>query len=167
MVQRYRRGFTTAERTELWDRWQRGESLKAIGRAFGKPSSSIYYQLSPHGGIRPPPRRRSRLALTLSEREEISRGIVAEQSIRSMAVSLGRSPSTVSREVRRNGGYNRYRATLADEQAWDRTRRPKLCKLAGSPWLRRVVSKQLRLNWSPEQIAGWLKRTHPDRKSVV
>jgi IS30 family transposase len=165
MVQRYRRGFTTAERTELWDRWQRGESLKAIGRAFGKPSSSIYYQLSPHGGIRPPPRRRSRLALTLSEREEISRGIVAEQSIRSMAVSLGRSPSTVSREVRRNGGYNRYRATLADEQAWDRTRRPKLCKLAGSPWLRRVVSKQLRLNWSPEQIAGWLKRTHPGEEA--
>ena len=105
MVQRYRRGFTVAERTEMWDRWQRGESLRAIGRAFGKPSSSIYFQISPLGGIRPPPRRRSKLALTLAEREEISRGIVAQQSIRSMALSLGRSPSTVSREVRRNGGY--------------------------------------------------------------
>src|SRR5471032_3032239 len=77
MSQGYRRGFTAAEKTELWDRWQRGESLKAIGRAFGKPSSSIYFQLAPHGGIRPAPQRRSRLALTLSEREEISRGGVS------------------------------------------------------------------------------------------
>jgi IS30 family transposase len=104
MVRRYGRGFTSAERTELWDRWQRGESLRAIGRAFGKPSSSIYFQLAPHGGIRPAPRHRSRLALTLPEREVISRGIVARRSIRSMARLLGRSPSTVSREVRRNGG---------------------------------------------------------------
>ena len=102
----FRRGFTTAEKTELWDRWQRGESLKAIGRAFGKPSSSIYFQVSPHGGIRPSPRRRSRLALTLSEREEISRGIAVHRSARSMAGLLGRSPSTVSREISRNGGYN-------------------------------------------------------------
>jgi IS30 family transposase len=133
MVQRYRRGFTAAERSEMWDRWQRGESLRAIGRAFGKPSSSIYFQVAPHGGIRPPPRRRSRLALTLSEREEISRGIVAQHSIRLMAASLNRSPSTVSREVLRNGGYNRYRAALADDRAWDRARRPKQCKLARSP----------------------------------
>jgi IS30 family transposase len=160
MVQRYRRGFTTAERTEMWDRWQRGESLRAIGRAFGKPSSSIYYQISPHGGIRPAPRRRSKFALTLSEREEISRGIVAHHSIRSMATQLGRSPSTVSREVHRNGGYNRYRAARADERAWSQACRPKQCKLAKSPWLRRVVSQKLRLIWSPEQIAGWLKRTY-------
>ena len=78
MKQGYRRGFSTAEKTELWDRWQRGESLRSIGRVFGKPSSSIYFPLAPHGGIRPAPRRRSRLALTLSEREEISRGIVSE-----------------------------------------------------------------------------------------
>lgn len=161
MAQRYRRGFTAAERTEMWDRWQRGESLRAIGRAFGKPSSSIYFQVAPSGGIRPPPRRRSRLALTLAEREEISRGIVAQHSIRSMASLLGRSPSTVSREVRRNGGYNKYRAALADKRAWDRSRRPKQCKLAKSPWLRRHVSKKLRLSWSPEQIAGRLKRAHP------
>ncbi len=161
MSERYGRGFTAAEKTELWDRWQQGESLKAIGRAFGKPSSSIYHQLAPHGGIRPVPRRRSRLALTLPEREAISRGIVARRSIRSMARLLGRSPSTVSREVRRNGGYDRYRAAAADERAWARARRPKRCKLAHSPWLRRAVARKLRLNWSPEQIAGWLKRAHP------
>src|SRR5476651_1873693 len=89
--QRFRRGFTAAEKTELWERWQRGESLKAIGRAFGKPSSSIYCQVAPHGGIRPVPRCRSRLALTLLEREEISRGIAAHQSARLMARLLGRS----------------------------------------------------------------------------
>ena len=104
MDQRFRRGFTAAEKTELWDRWQRGESLKSIRRAFGKPSSSIYYQVVPHGGIRPSPRRRSRLALTLSEREEISRGVAAHQWARSMARLLGRSPSSVSRELKRNGG---------------------------------------------------------------
>jgi DNA-binding CsgD family transcriptional regulator len=124
MSQICRRGFTAAEKAELWDRWQRGESLKAIGRAFGKPSSSIYFQVAPHGGIRPTPRRRSRLALTLSEREEISRGITAHQSTRSMARLLGRSPSTVSREISRNGGYDRYRAALADEKAWMRARVP-------------------------------------------
>jgi IS30 family transposase len=159
---RYRRGFTAAEKTELWDRWQRGESLKAIGRAFGKPSSSIYFQVAPHGGIRPAPRRRSRLALTLSEREEISRGIAARRSARSMARSLGHSASTVSREINRNGGYDRYRAALADEQAWVRSCRPKRCKLADSPWLRQAVASKLRLNWSPEQISGWLKRAHPE-----
>src|SRR6202051_2868992 len=162
MSERYHRGFTTAEKTELWDRWQRGESLKAIGRAFGKPSSSIYFQLAPHGGIRPAPRRRSRLALTLAEREEISRGIAAHRSARSMARLLGHSPSTVSREIGRNGGYDRYRAALADEKAWVRARRPKRCKLANSPGLRQAVVRKLRLNWSPEQIAGWLKRAHPE-----
>ena len=158
--QGYRRSFTAAEKTELWDRWQRGESLKAVGRAFGKPSSSIYFQLAPHGGIRPVPRRRSRLALKLSEREEISRGIAAAQSARSMARLLGHS-STVSRELSRNGGYDQYRAALADEPAWARARRPKRCKLANNPRLRQTVASKLRLNWSPEQIAGWLKRGRP------
>ena len=115
--QRYRRGFTATEKTELWDRWQRGESLKAIGRAFGKPSSSIYFQVAPHGGIRPAPRRRSRSALTFLEREEISGGMAAHQSARSLARLLGHSPSTVSREISRNGGYHRYRAAVADERA--------------------------------------------------
>src|SRR5271157_1036582 len=124
MDRRYAKGFNAVAREELWDRWQRGESLKAIGRAFGKPSSSIYFQVAPRGGIRPARRRRSRWALTFSEREEISRGIAAHRSARSMARLLGHSPSTVSREIIRNGGYDRYRAALADEQAWVRARRP-------------------------------------------
>ena len=165
MVRIFRRGFTAAEKTEMWDRWQRGESLKAIGRAFGKESSSIYFQVSPHGGIRPAPRRRSRLALTLSERETISRGIAAHQSARSMAMLLGRPPSTVCREIKRNGGYDRYRAAQADAQAWVRARRPKHCKLATHPWLRQTVARKLRLHWSPEQIAGWLKRVHRGEES--
>ena len=165
MDQVFRRGFTAAEKTELWDRWQRGESLKAIGRAFGKPSSSIYHHVAPHGGIRPVPRRRSRSALTLFEREEISRGIAGQLSARSMARLLGRSPSTVSRELRHNGGYDGYRAALADEKAWVRARRPKCCKLATNARLRRAVAKKLRLNWAPEQVAGWLKRAYPDDAS--
>ena len=162
MERRFHRGFTTAEKTELWDRWKRGESLKAIGRAFGKPSSSIYFLVAPHGGIRPTERRRSRFALTLAERGVISRGVAAHRSARSIAQLLGRSPSTVSREMSRNGGYDRYRATLADENAWARSRRPKCCRLATNPRLRQAVAGKLRLDWSPEQIAGWLKRTHPE-----
>ena len=161
MGQGLRRGFGTAEKAKLWDCWQRGESLKAIGRAFGKPSSSIYFQLAAHGGMRPAPRRRSRLALTLVEREEISRGIAASESARSMARNLGRSPSTVAREISRNGGYDHYRASLAEETAWVRGRRPKRSKLADNPHLRETVARKLRANWSPEQIAGWLKSAHP------
>ena len=161
MSNRRRIYFTNEQKSEIWDRWQRGESMSSIGRLFDRDSSSIYPLLSRTGGIRPAKRMRSRLALTLVEREEISRGIVAQHTIRSMALSLGRSPSTVSREVRRNGGYNQYRAALADERAWAQTRRPKRCKLATSPWLRHAVSQKLILNWSPQQIAGWLKRAHP------
>jgi IS30 family transposase len=161
MNQGCKRGYSAAEKTEMWDRWQRGESLTAIGRAFGKASSSVYFQIAPHGGIRPTPRRRSRLALTPWEREEISRGIAAHESVRSIAKLLGRSPSTVSREISRNGGYDRYSAPTAEDAAWARTRRPKRCKLASSPRLRRAVARKLRLQWSPEQIAGWLKSTFP------
>ena len=161
MNQGCKRGYSAAEKTEMWDRWQRGESLTAIGRAFGKASSSVYFQIAPHGGIRPTPRRRSRLALTPWEREEISRGIAAHESVRSIAKLLGRSPSTVSREISRNGGYDRYSAPTADDAAWARTRRPKRCKLASSPRLRRAVARKLRLQWSPEQIAAWLKSTFP------
>jgi IS30 family transposase len=161
MSNRRRIYFTNEQKSEIWDRWQRGESMSSIGHLFDRDSSSIYPLLSRTGGIRPAKRMRSRLALTLVEREEISRGIVAQHTIRSMALSLGRSPSTVSRKVRRNGGYNQYRAALADERAWAQTRRPKRCKLATSPWLRHAVSQKLILNWSPQQIAGWLKRAHP------
>ena len=154
-------GFTNAQRQELWDRYQRGESLKAIARALGKRSSSIYNHLRPSGGIRPVSRKRSRLALTSAEREEISRGIVAGQSIREMARTLGRAASTVSREVCRNGGRARYRAVEADKGAWDRGRRPKQCKLALNGRLARLIASKLKMNWSPEQIAGWLKAEYP------
>ena len=168
MVHRPRIKYTAEQRADIWDRWQRGESLNAIGRLFDRPSSSIFKMLVPSGGIRPSPRKRSRLALTLAEREEISRGIVCDLSVRAIAKQLGRSTSTISREINRNGGLKHYRASQADQAAWDRARRPKPCKLAVNPALRRIVAGKLRCNWSPEQIAGWLKREHPgdERKYV-
>jgi len=166
MQRKYKRiGFTAAQQTELWDRWQKGEGLKSIGRAFSKGSSSIYSHISPYGGIRPRPRRRSRLSLTLSEREEISGGIVAARSIRSIASSLRRAASTVSREINRNGGYRQYRAAAADKRAWSEALRPKPCKLALHPCLRLAVERKLRHNWAPEQIAGWLKRRYRDNEA--
>ncbi len=161
MVYRTRRNYSASDKAKLWDLWERGESLKAIGRLFDRPSSSIYGLLAPSGGIRPPPRKRSRLSLTLCEREEISRGLASHHSLRTIAAQLGRSPSTISREINRNGGADGYRAAQADQAAWDRTRRPKRCKLAGNPLLSHMVERKLRLNWSPEQIAGWLKREYP------
>jgi len=161
MTYRTRIKYTAAQKTEMWDRWQRGESLNAIGRVFDRPSSSIYGLLAASGGIRPPPRQRSRLALTLSEREEISRGIASALSMRAIAVQLGRPPSTISREIKRNGSYDNYRATQAEQAAWDRAHRPKPCKLAGNRSLSRIVAAKLQLNWSPEQIAGWLKNEYP------
>ena len=166
MGRQYKRvGFTPAQSAELWDNWQKGVGLKSIGRLLGKPSSCIFSHLRPTGGIRPSVRRRSRLALTLAEREEISRGIVAEQSIRSIANTVGRNPSTVSREINRNGGYRRYRAARADKRAWREALRPKRCKLATHPRLRQAVERKLKHNWAPEQIAGWLKRTYPDNEA--
>ena len=162
MVYRTRIKCTAAQKADIWDRWQRGESLSSIGRQFDRPSSSVYNMLAPTGGIRPPPRRRSRLALTLAEREEISRGSACALSLRAIATRLGRAPSTVIREVNRNGGLQHYRASRADEAARDRARRPKPCKLVSEPVLSRLVANKLRLHWSPEQIAGWLKRTYPE-----
>ena len=165
MVHRTRINYTTTQKTEMWDRWQRGESLNAIGRAFDRHSSSIFSQLSPTGGIRPPPRHRAKLALTLSEREEISRGIASALSLRSIAKELGRSPSTVSREVNRHGGLKAYRASEADQAAWDRAHRPKPCKLAEHPLLKRIVASKLKMNWAPKQIDGWLKRQYPNNEN--
>ena len=165
MVYRTRLNYSARMKAEIWDRWQRGESMTAIGRAFDRPSSSIYKQLSPTGGIRPVPRYRSRLALTLSEREEISRGLAGCLSLRTIAAKLGRSPSTISREVNRNGGLKRYRASQADQAAWDRAQRPKPCKLAQYPRLQRVVAAKLKKNWSPKQIDGWLKRRYPGNEA--
>jgi IS30 family transposase len=165
MVYRTRIKYTATQRAEIWDRWQRGETLKSIGRLFDRPSSCIYNMLAPTGGIRPPPRQRSRLALTLAEREEISRGLARNQSLRVIAARLGRAPSTISREVNRNGGLRHYRASRADQAAWDRAQRPKPCKLASEPELSRLVAGKLRAHWSPEQIAGWLKRTYPEHEN--
>jgi len=154
--------YTETDKALMWDRWQEGESLNSIARHFGRSHSSIQGILARTGGIRPEPHRRSRLALTLAEREEISRGVVAGQSLRSIAASLGRVPSTVSREINRNGGRRGYRASKADQAAWDRAHRPKRCKLVENRALARIVAKKLKQSWSPEQIAGWLKRTYQD-----
>lgn len=154
--------YTDEQKKEMWDRWQKGESMNAIGRLFDRSHSSIQGILSKMGGLPPAPRKRSRLSLTLAEREEISRGVVAGHSLRSIAASLGRAPSTISREINRNGGCRDYRASEADLAAWDRAHRPKRCKLAENRALARIVAKKLRKLWSPEQIAGWLKRTYPD-----
>ena len=161
---RSRRLFTASESAEVWDRWQRGEGLRLIGRVFGRTSSAIFQHLKPHGGIRPAPRRRSQRALSLCEREEISRGIAAGESLRSIAAGLHRAPSTVSRELGRNGGRGRYRAAAADHRAWGRALRPKQCKLAMHDELRQLVAARLEDNWSPEQIAGWLKQAYPDHE---
>ena len=162
MKQRPRIYYTETDKALMWDRWQKGESLNAIARLFDRHHSAIQGILSRTGGIRPPERRRARLALTLAEREEISRGVAAEQSLRSIASTLGRAPSTISREINRNGGRRQYRANKADEAAWERAHRPKTCKLAQNRALARIVARKLQCRWSPRQIAGWLKRTYPD-----
>jgi transposase, IS30 family len=160
-----RRYYSEADKALMWERWQKGDSLHTIGRLFERSHTAVRRILAETGGIRPPPRKRSRLALTLAEREEISRGIVADHSIRSIARAVGRSPATVSRELRRNGGRQAYRANQAEHAAWDRAHRPKRCKLVANRALARIVAHQLKLQWSPDQIAGWLKRTYPDDES--
>jgi IS30 family transposase len=165
MVYRTRIKYTPEQKADIWSRWEKGESLTSIGRLFDRPSSSIFNMLAPTGGIRPPMRKRSKRALTLSDREDISRGIAAGLTIRSIAENIHRSPSTISREIKRNGGYYVYRATHADQAAWDRSQRPKHCKLACNRALSRLVAKKLQLNWAPEQIAGWLKIEFPGDNS--
>ncbi len=165
MKQRPRIYYTETDKALMWDHWQKGESLNSIARHFDRHHSAIQGILSRTGGIRPAERGRSGLALTLAEREEISRGVVVGQSIRSIAASLGRAPSTVSREINRHGGRRRYRASKADQAAWDRAHRPKTCKLAQNRALARIVASKLQLAWSPRQIAGWLKRTYPNDES--
>ena len=162
MKQRPRIYYSDAQKAQMWDRWQKGDSTHAIARLFDRGHSSVQRVLGETGGIRPPEKKRSKLALRLSEREDISRGVVAGQSIRSIASALGRAPSTVSREINRNGGRRGYRASKADQAAWDRAHRPKRCKLVENRALARIVAKKLKQSWSPEQIAGWLKRTYPD-----
>jgi IS30 family transposase len=145
----------------MWERWRKGESLQQIAQLFDRNHSSIQRILAETGGIQPAPRGRSRWALTLAEREEISRGLVAGHSIRLIATGLKRAPSTISREINRNGGSSGYRASQADQSAWDRALRPKACKLADNRHLAHLVAEKLKLQWSPEQIAGWLKSAYP------
>jgi len=161
MTYRTRTYYTDSQKALMWERWKAGWTLHEIGHLFDRRHTSIQGILSRTGGIRPPDRRRSLAALSLDEREEISRALVTGESIRSIAARLGRAPSTVSRELRRNGGQEGYRAAHADSAAWDRALRPKRCKLAQNRPLARVVAGKLRLLWSPEQIAGWLKHTYP------
>ena len=162
MVQSLRPRLTAAQKTELWRRWRRGESLNAIGRALDRIAKVVRYEVARTGGIPPAARQRSRLALTLPEREAISHGLASGTSVRQISRQLRRAPSTVSREVRRHGGRRRYRAAAADAAAWARGRRPKRCRLATYPTLRDAVATKLALEWSPQQIAGWLRQAYPD-----
>src|ERR1700722_2608592 len=166
MTQGKRVALSAAQRTELWNRWKAGESLHTIGRAFGKPHNSIHGFLSQHGGIVPPARRRSLLVLTAVEREDISRGLASGSSMRDIAKALERAASTVSREVARHGGRPEYRAEEADHRAWESALRPKRCLLAIHVKLRKVVASKLILDWSPEQISGWLKIQYPADESM-
>jgi IS30 family transposase len=160
---KYRRRiyYSDKQKAMVWERWQKGETLDAIARLFDRGHSSVSRILQETGGIRPPERKRAKCALTFIERETISRGLDCGRSLRSIALQLRRAPSTISREIQRNGGCDDYRATLADTAAWERAKRPKTCKLACHPVLSCQVAKKLKANWSPEQIAGWLKQTYP------
>ena len=165
-MQYRRRIIYSAQQKELmWERWKQGDTLHDIGRLFDRGHSSIQRIIQETGGYRPRHRKRSALSLTLDEREVISRGLAMELSMRSIATQLGRAPSTVSREIKRNGGYADYRATGAEKAAWQRALRPKVCKLAGRLKLVRLIVQKLQRQWSPEQITGWLKRQHPNDKN--
>ena len=158
--------LSSAQRADLWNRWKAGQSLNAIGRALGKDKQVIHFLLARHGGIAPPVRCRSRRALALAEREDISRGIASGCSMRIIAQHLSRDCSTVSREVARHGGRPLDRANEADHQAWDSALRPKVCRLALHDKVRTLVASKLMQDWSPEQISGWLKQSYPDDESL-
>jgi len=164
MKYRKRIYYTAEQRTLMWDKYKQGESLHTIARLFDRYHSSIGRIIAESGGILPPERKRARQALTLGEREEISRGIVAGLSVRAIAETLKRSPSTVCREIHRNGGHDHYRANKAEQAAWDRAKRPKPCKLKSIKPLRNIVAKKLKAGWSPQQISGWLKRQYSDNE---
>lgn len=161
MKYRTRTYYTDTQKALMWERWRQGWTLHQIAHLFNRAHTSVQGILARTGGIQPPARRRSPRALTLAEREEISRLVVAGESIRSIAARLGRAPSTISRELKRNGGAQCYRATEADGAAWTRACRPKVCKLVNNRVLAGIVSRKLRMLWSPDQIAGWLKHTFP------
>lgn len=166
MVARTRRKYTAQERRELWERWKRGESISEIGRALDRAPGTIHCTVREQGGVPPRERRRSRLALSAAEREEISRGVAAGESARRIAARLGRASSTIARELGRNGGRRGYRAADADQHAWERARRPQRCKLARNRVLAGLVAPKLEQDWSPQQIAGWLKLEYPEDETM-
>ena len=159
-------GLSAAGKKELWERWRAGESISDIARALQKAPGSIHGMIEATGGFSPPERRRRGCALTPAEREEISRGLAAGESLRAMAARLSRPASTVCREVNRNGGRRNYRAQKAEERASKRARRPKRCLLAINDRLRDLVAAKLEADWSPQQISGWLKREYPSDEAM-
>jgi IS30 family transposase len=157
-----KRGLSPNESIELWRRWRAGQSLSDIARALSKPPGSVFGFVASNGGFSPADRKRRHGALTLQEREEISRGLGRKESLRGIARRLNRPVSTISREIERNGGSSRYRAVEAEASAHVRARRPKTCKLAQQARLQRCVAFKLSQNWSPEQISGWLEQRYPN-----
>ena len=166
MKQRSRIYYTPEQKAIIWDRYKQGDSLHEIARMFDRYHSSIMPTIYQTGGYRPPTRKRHRLSLSLDEREEISRGLVAKRSIREIADKLSRAPSTISREIQRHGGANQYRAAKADKDAWNSTLRPKPCKLIECPALCKIIAEKMHQGWAPEQIAGWLKRCYSDNQEM-
>ena len=154
--------YTADERAVLWERWSEGDWIREIAHLLGRGSTGVFKTLKRTGGIPPVQRQRSERSLSIQERECISRGLACGKSLRAIANEINRSPSTVSREVHRNGGRIRYRAAVADQAAWDRAVRPKQCKLSQRIQLARMVASRLKRRWSPQQIAAWLKRQYPD-----
>jgi IS30 family transposase len=154
--------LTPEQVEELWDGYGAGQTVSQLARRFDKRQASMYQRIQASGGIRPTIPKRAGRHLTLEDREETSRGLAAGHSLRAIAARLGRCPSTISREVENNGGRARYRAAAADRAAIQHRKRPKPCKLAMTPRLAQLVEAKLKAKWSPEQIAGWLKRTYPE-----
>ena len=166
MKRRTRINYTPEQKVIIWDRYKQGDSLHDIPRMFDRFHSTIMPTIHQAGGYRPPVRKRHRLAFSLDEKEEISRGLVAKRIIRDIAAKLSIAPSTISREIRRHGGAKQYRAAKADPAAWENALRPKPCKLIESPTLCKIIAEKMHQDWSPEQIGGWLKRCYPDNQEM-
>jgi IS30 family transposase len=161
-----RPGLPSMKRQQVWEMWKAGDSLSMIAQTLGSPAGSIFSILLPFGGVYQAPQRRRSTALSMDDREEISRGVAADESYRSIGRRIGRPASTVSREVARNRGIVKYRAVDADDRAWRRAKRPKTCRLAQQPTLCAYVDARLRENWSPEQIAGALRNLNPTGETM-
>jgi IS30 family transposase len=166
MAPRPKRRLTTEQRAELWRRWKAGESVTEIAAALHRWPHYVYNVVQACGGVAPRARCRSARVLSMKEREEISRGLVAGCSLREIARHLKRAPSSISREIRRHGGADRYRAIRADWRAWRRARRPKAYLLACNKQLRELVAHKLQIDWSPQQISAWLEIAYADDETM-